>query len=218
MNWRTTGILFVILVLVGGYVYWSGRQPDTPEPTPTPAFAPLPTTKFISDLTVETVTRLDVRRFEDGKLASFSRDLATGAWAQTTPTATQVVSRTMDNYVTGLINLTSRRTLEEGQGSPSDYGLDAPTYEVTLAGQRDGQTIHFRFLIGAATPTDDAFYVQRPPDERVHLVNKLVMENFTNLLDKPPLPVPTPTATLPITATVTITATAPPTVTVTPVR
>ncbi|MEW5986864.1 MAG: DUF4340 domain-containing protein [Chloroflexota bacterium] len=216
MNWRTTGILFILLIVVGGYVYWSGRQPATPEPTSTPAFAPQPTTKFITGLTVETVTRLDVRRFEDDSFASFGRDLDTGAWAQTTPTATQVVSNTMNNYVTGLINLVSRRTLEEGQGSLSDYGLDAPAHEITLAGQRDGQTIHYRFLIGATTPSDDAFYVLRQGDERVHIVNKLVMENITNLLDKLPLPVPTPTATLPLTATVTITATLPPTVTITP--
>lgn len=190
MSWRTTAILFVILVILGGYVYYQNQQEPEVEPVATPL--PEPERAELVTATIDEVNRLDVARLEDDVLASFSRDEA-GDWFQTVPTNTAVISQTMNTQLTGLINLRSNRTLPADANPHSAYGLDDPAYQIVLATTRDERTVRTTLLVGNETPAGDAYYVQKRGDPRVHIVPIGVIQNMIDLLDNPPVPEPTET-------------------------
>ena len=190
MSWRTTAILFVILLFVGGYVYYQSRQEPAVEPLPTPL--PQPEQADLVTATIDEVNRLDVTRLEDEANASFMRDEA-GVWFQTVPTNTEVISQTMNTQIGGMVSLRSNRTLPADANPLSTYGLDEPEYEIILATTRDERTVRTTLLVGNETPAGDAYYVQKRGDPRVHIVPIGVIQNMIDLLENPPLPEPTPT-------------------------
>jgi len=191
MSWRTTAVLFVILLLLGGYVYYQGQQEPSVEPLATPLAQPEQVE--LVGATVEEVNRLDITRLEDATSASFSRD-ETGAWFQSVPTNTEVISQTMNTQISGLATLRSNRTLPADANPPATYGLDEPGYEIILATTRDERTVRTTLLVGNETPAGDAYYVQKRNDPRVHIVPIGVIQNMIDLLENPPLPEPTPAA------------------------
>lgn len=199
MNWRTTAVLFVIVLLLGSYLYYQSQQEPAPEPTPTPSSIPTPeTVSLVQSATIDQVTELDIWNLKEATQTTYIRE-ATGAWSQTVPTATVVLSPTLNAQVTGLINLVSTQTLPANKNPLSAYGLDAPSYKVVLTTQNrdDGPTLN-TILIGNPNPTGDSYYVQKEGDDRVHVTSKWVIDNMINLAAHPPIP-PTPFPTpLPI--------------------
>lgn len=204
MNWRTTAVLFIILLLVGGYVYYQSQQEPAVEPLPTPLAQPEQVE--LVGATIEEVNRLDVTRLEDAASASFSRDEA-GAWFQTVPTSTEVISQTMNTQVSGVASLRSNRTLPADANPLATYGLDDPGYEIVLATTREERTVRTTLLVGNETPAGDAYYVQKRNDPRVHIVPIGVIQNMIDLLENPPIPEPTPTPAVAETPAVEETAT-----------
>lgn len=187
MSGRTLGILFVLLVIIGGAAYFTSQQ--EPEPEPVPTSAPRPeTVVLVEGVLLEQVARLELRRAEDEAYSSFLHE-PTGGWFQTQPTQTALISTTMDTPVSTLINLSSRRTLGADDNPLSAYGLDEPQYEITLAANQEEAegTILFHFLIGDETSTGNAYYVMKDGDPRVHLVAKFTVDNLLDLLDSPPV-------------------------------
>lgn len=206
MSWRTTGILFLILVLVAGLAFWQTRQQDEAEVEATAPAAPTAAGAVLfGNASVENVVRLDVAT-GTGTESSFRRD-EDGAWAMTVPTSTQVISATMTNAVRGLISAGSRRTLPPQENPLQVYGLEQPQRRVTLAVADDGNVVRHQLSIGNETPAGDAYYVLKEGDRRVHLVARSALDNVLDLAQAPPTP--EPTATLPISGTVPITATIP---------
>lgn len=185
MSWRTTAVLFIVLLLVGGYVYYQSQQEPAVESLPTPL--PQPEQAELVTASIDEVNRLDVTRLEDAAKASFTRD-ETGDWFQTVPTSTAVISQTMNIQITGLATLRSNRTLPADANLLSTYGLDEPAYEIVLATTRDERTVRTTLLVGNETPAGDAYYVQKRGDPRVHIVPIGVIQNMIDLLENPPLP------------------------------
>ena len=216
MSWRTTGILFIVLVLVGGLVYLQSRQNETDTAEPTPG-SPVPAGVAIFDqVEIDDVVRVDISAGGDEEV-SFSHE-PDGAWSMTVPSATNVISQTVTNSLLGLINTTSRRTLSPGENPLEAYGLHEPAREITIAVAREDQVVRYRLLVGNETPAGDAYYVLEEGDPRIHLMTKSTLDGIFTLATNPPLPesLPTPIATLPVTATVTVTGTATPAITLTP--
>jgi hypothetical protein len=191
MNWRTTAVLFLIVLLLGGYVYYQSQQETELAATPTPA-APTPErVALITNASVEQIERLDITRIEEGTTASFQRN-GRGNWTRTVPTTTQVISQTLNTHVTGLINLRSSRSLAPDLNPLSAYGLEEPAYEIVLVATGEGdRRLRYTLLVGDETPTGNSFYVQKRGDPQVYTVPKGSIENVIGLLDNPPLPEPT---------------------------
>lgn len=185
MSWRTTAVLFIVLLLVGGYVYYQSQQEPAVESLPTPL--PQPEQAELVTASIDEVNRLDVTRLEDAAKASFTRD-ETGDWFQTVPTSTAVISQTMNLQIARLATLRSNRTLPADANPLSTYGLDEPAYEIVLATTRDERTVRTTLLVGNETPAGDAYYVQKRGDPRVHIVPIGVIQNMIDLLENPPLP------------------------------
>jgi hypothetical protein len=219
MSWRTTGILFLILLVVAGVVFWQSRQSAEETAALPTASAPTQQTQPVSLFpTVELaqVARVDVSEGTGQLLASFTQD-TDRTWFMTVPTSTQVLSTTVSTSVTGLMNATSRRTLLADENPLSAYGLDNPLYTITIAVDRETDTALYRVQVGDTVPSGDAYYMLKAGDARILVVPKLAVDNILNLVEQPPVVTPTPQVTLPLTGTVPITGTAPLSTTATPV-
>ena len=92
-----------------------------------------------------------------------------------------------------LARLRPQRALAETADAPAAYELDPPRIQVEITLQ-DGsvQTL----LVGAATPTQAAYYAQVRGDGRVYLIPYYVGTQLEGLLTMPPIkPTPTPAET-----------------------
>ena len=189
MNWRTTGILFLVVLLLGGYLYWQDQQAPTEESEATPTATAAPTPErvtLVTTITNDTLNRVVITRHEDEASATFEK--REGLWWQTVPTTTQLISSTMAARTASLVNLTSNRTLASGANPPSAYGLDNPTYTIVLlGGAADGRSQQVTFQVGNKSPTDSRVYLQKTGDNRVHLVAQFTIDDITALLDAPPV-------------------------------
>ena len=219
MSWRTTAILFIVLVLVGGLVYLQSRQDDASTAAPTALATTPDSVDLFAGVDAANVVRLDVRPNGDTE-ASFTQE-EDGGWFMTVPTATTVISQTVTNSLMGLINTGSRRTFTADENPLDVYGLVEPTREVVFAVRREEQLVRYRLQVGNETPAGDAYYVLKEGDQRVHLLTKSPLDSIFELATQPPLPetLPTPMSTIPITDTTpaaSLTPTTPITVTIEP--
>jgi hypothetical protein len=188
MSWRTTGILFLILLLLGAYVWWQQQQ-DAPEEAldalPTSP-APAENRPLFPNAVAEDVIRLEIVDLAANTTVTFLRE-EDGRWYQTVPTYTEVISATMSNHARSLANLTSRRVLPADANLPEAYGLDSPAFELIVASRDGERTIRQRLLVGNLTPTGDAYYLQRPGDGRVYLAANFSLDNILRLREEPPV-------------------------------
>lgn len=207
MSWRTTGILFVVLVVVGALVYFQSRQDDDAPADLTPTAPVTESVSIFEGVTIEDVRRLEITA-SGGQEASFSREAEAG-WFMTVPTATTVISQTVTNSVMGLVNTASRRTFSPDENPLEAYGLEAPSRQIIVVAGRDGEVLRFQLDVGNLTPAEDAYYVLRQGDSRIHLMTKSILDGIFELATEPPLPQTLPTAvpTTPITGTEPITPT-----------
>lgn len=195
MSWRTTAVLLVILLALGGFVIYQNRQAgDAPESTP--AATPAPTVETIDPVpgALDDVRRLAIFRHADNTETEFTRS-AEGDWFTTTLTATQVVSQTLNSAMSSLTAARLRRTLATDANPLSAYGLDAPSHTiiVTLKQETNADPISVTLTIGNETPAGDAYYLLIGEDSRVHLMSTVTLNNVLDLLDDPPEPAVTPT-------------------------
>jgi hypothetical protein len=188
MSWRTTAILFlVLLVVAAGVLILQQRQDAENSATPTVTTDFVEVIDLFSGLTVDEIVRVEVSRHEPPDLALFVHGDDT-TWTQTVPTTTQVLSMTLTNQVSGLVNSRARRSFSAEDGDLSPYGLDEPQATIVIAARRDGQITRYELRLGNLTPTGTAYYVQRQDDPRVHLLNTIALDGLLGLLDDVPVP------------------------------
>lgn len=193
MNWRTTGVLFLVLAAIIGYLVWDSRQAETAvEPLATTAPLP-PTPQRVTLLAADAaaISRVTVIDMSDASRVALSQT-EPSVWEQVEPTPSEVISATVNTAVFGLANLTSTRSLSADANPLSAYGLDQPTYTIeTLYRNESDQTLRVTLLIGAPVPTGSGYYVLKEGDPRVHIVPTGLIDNLVNLLTNPPLQAPT---------------------------
>lgn len=208
MSSRTLLILFVVLVVVAGIAYLVSRQGDSVEAEPTATVAPIPDTRqFLEGVEMAAVGRLEITDESAGLSAIYFRE-PEGVWFQTQPTQTLVISQTLNSNMSGLLNLTSRRTLAPDENPLSAYGLENPGRSIILVVSReDGNEVRHTFFIGNETPAGNGYYLQKQGLPDIYIVPTFTIDNLFAMLTEPPVatPVPPVTNTVPITGTVPIT-------------
>jgi hypothetical protein len=148
VSWRTTGILFLVLLIIGAAVlalqqrYSAGAQA-----TPTPAGPFVEVVDLFDGVLVEDVVRLEIVRAEPEDEAVFARE-EDSSWVQTVPTTTQVFSPTLTNQITGLLNTRARRSFSAEGGDLAPYGLDDPQASIVLAVRRAAEVVRFELALG----------------------------------------------------------------------
>lgn len=193
MNWRTTAALFVILVALAGVVFWQSRQDDgSAQATPAAAAPTSVTTPLFPGATAADLQRLEIERAEDGAAVHFQRR-DDGAWTQTVPTTTLVISQTLESAAATLLSANSRRTLAPDLNPLSAYGLDEPSATILFAVRRAGvdgagQTVRHTLLVGNPSPAGNGYFAQKVGDRRVHILSTTAVDAILGLLDNPPHP------------------------------
>lgn len=188
MSWRTTGILFLVLLVVAvAVVALQRQQAGDEQATATSPASFVEATDLFDGVTVEDVVRLEIVQRDPPDEAIFER-AAEGSWTQTAPTTTQVISATLTNQVMGLLNTRASRSFAPDSGDLAPYGLDEPQATIVLAARREDAVVRYELALGDVTPTRDATYVLKPGDPRVHLMSTASLDGLLRLLETVPLP------------------------------
>lgn len=190
MSWRTTGALFIILLVVAALVFLQNQQDGAEEVSEAPTFQP-PTSLF-PEISGDAVQRLDIERAEDGVRAVYERQEGGTDWYRIVPTYTLAISQTLTSRLAGLTNLAARDTVLAGQNPRSAYGLDQPAHTISFLVPRDGQMVRYRIYVGYETPVGNYYYVAKEGDPRIFITLRTTIDNILSFLDTPPIPEPTP--------------------------
>jgi hypothetical protein len=179
MSFRNTAILIVVLIVLGGVVFFVNRGDNEPvdaDATPTPApLTALSRSDVASVIVEEGDQSITVERQGDGwVIVNDARE----------PAGKDEVDRVIDN----LIQLRPTRTLT-GIDNLADFGLAEPIWTVDLV-PTEGEPVVLR--VGDENPRATARYLQVSGEADVQLVPKAAVENVRQWLETPPFP-PTPT-------------------------
>lgn len=178
-----TWVTVVVFVAILGIAYIINRNAET---TAEAEITPTVEEKFVFD-TTSLVTSIEVRPLaaETVKLERNTENV----WVLTLPNEMEADPGLAEAAVS---QISALKVIEEIEGDPSIFGLDQPTYFITVIFE-DGITNTLE--VGDSTPTNNGYYV-RLDKETMMIVSLSGIDALTNLANFPPyLYTPTPTAT-----------------------
>ncbi len=213
-RYRTTIILLVVLVALGGLavVLGGNRGTTTPgEPTPTPAVYVWQDENQVTGLDAVSGTK---------KLV-LTKNVTTTIWSLHEPISDTADPFSVGNVADQLKSLQATGTITDATDL-AQFGLAQPGVTLTVTFSDTAGTKR-TLLIGNATVDGSAYYVKTPDKPEVYLVSNAVVEPLRSWFDSPPKVVPTATPLLPtlgptqeVTGTGTVTNTVLPAGTTTP--
>jgi Domain of unknown function (DUF4340) len=160
----------VVLIALGGVLYWSNHRKPTPTPQASADLSPR-----ILTLNEADIVKIDIKRKSGDQLA-LARDNA-GKWELTAPEPLRADQDAVSSLVTALSSVSSDRVIEDKATNLNQYGLNAPSLEVDVA-VKNNKT--HKLLVGDNTPTSSNAYAMLAGDPRV-----FTLATFTkNDLDK----------------------------------
>jgi hypothetical protein len=191
MSGRTTVVLFVILLLLGGFLLWQNQGEETvevtPEPTPAPAFV-----LMLDDYEMADLRRLRISRPASGETLDYRYDPnEEEPWQLADGGSRFRGGMALDVHVPAFFGLRYTRALSvTAETSLADFGLDPPQYEIMLelVGE-NGRMQTYTYAIGQRTINNLAYYAQQEgiPDT-IYIIPSGFISNITNILDDPILP------------------------------
>lgn len=186
MKFSTTLILLVVLVVLGGYVYWSGRgqASSTSDGTPTPEHV------TVVRLNATDVSAIVVRD-KDGKQVRAERDGTT--WKLTAPVADPGDTARISSLADQLTQLQATRIITPTSQDLAPFGLTTPTYDIQLL---KGTMPLAELKLGTKNPDGSATYVQLANSPTIYLSSDISLDTATGWISDPPVQ-PTAVPTLP---------------------
>src|SRR5437588_11711638 len=121
MNFKTTLILLIVLLGVGGYLFFTR---DTGEPKPKAQEH-----RLLDIAEASEVTKLSIAPASG---ASITLEKKGGAWRLTQPLAAAADAQEVDPLVKSFVDLKSTAELESKEAASVKTGLSSPQYTVTL--------------------------------------------------------------------------------------
>ena len=190
MSIRTTLILLAVLILVGFAVYFIEFRNPAGGAVATPNAAS--STTFLT-LTAPAINSITVRDTVSNTQVSVTRDVSS-TWRLSGPAGQLADAATMDSLTGQLASLYVQRTLTP-TGSLGEYGLLTPTLSVQI----DLVSGSVSFAVGDMTPSQGAYYIQKPGDAHVYLVEAGLVDELRKLAQEPPVAAtPTPVSGFPL--------------------
>ena len=163
MNFKTTAVLLVLLLAVGGYVLFThdSNPPstETPKPPPTPSVLDVKS----SDVTAVTIAGAD------GKPV-VAADKVAGNWRLTAPVAAPADAGKVSSLVEELTSLKPTSTV----AATAAVGIDHPQYTVTLVAAGKTSTL----LVGDRLGMGDGLYVQAAKADTVAIVSPYLLDTL----------------------------------------
>src|SRR5918993_1778234 len=146
MNFRTTLILVVTLLVVACVVFFTGNSDHEKGKSDTKA-------KLV-DVTPEGVTKVVITPAQGQRTVFVRSEGGAGDWRLAEPLAARAETFEVTDLVRKLTELQSRGQVQADQRGST--GLDAPTYKVELTA-KGGKTANLSF--GKSSPVADTVYV-----------------------------------------------------------
>jgi Domain of unknown function (DUF4340) len=166
---KPCGLLVALLVLLilGGVLYWSEHRKPSAESAQGAAAA----TPAVLNLNQSAITQVTVKK-PDAEPVTLERGNQEGAnlddWKITEPKPLGADQSTVVAMLSTVAPLSSARVVEEKASNLKPYGLDPPAVEVDFT-EKDHKSQ--RLLIGNATPTSGAVYAMLAGDPRVFTIS-----------------------------------------------
>jgi hypothetical protein len=181
MKFRGLIVAAVVLLILGGVLYWSEHhKPKEP--------APSTTTATILKIDPASVTRLTVKQ-KGADPVTLSRTGAS-SWSITSPSQFPADNSTVTSMLSSLAPLNSDSVVEDHATDLSQFGLADPALEIDVTG-KDNKTS--RLLFGDDAPTGGGTYVQLAGNPSVFTAGSYVKsglnKSLADLRDKRLLPV-----------------------------
>ena len=179
MSFRVTVVLLVVVVALGGVVFFVDQNP----PTPTPSGAGLATVmSFLSS----DATQLEAAAKDQSVVVA--RD-PSGGWLLQKPEAAPADQLRVESIIASLAALSATRTLTE-PGDLAQFGLAEPALTVKVS-LKSGATK--TLLLGDQSPDKAGYYAKLPDASAVYLIAASDGADLTQLMVSPPKATPTPT-------------------------
>jgi hypothetical protein len=174
MNPKVTLALVIVLVALGGYVYFFEIRPNHNDETDSDLIQ-----IYGREYSEYDIVELEIERPAQAWAAQ--------AWAMLLPTPLppdKIDQVRVNGATTRMGHLTASRVITNVTDL-AQYGLDPPELTVTLT-ISDGQKI--MLYTGAATPVNNNRYVRLVGDDKtVYLVFSFAVDDLRRLIDEPPL-------------------------------
>jgi Domain of unknown function (DUF4340) len=179
MKIRSLTIATVVLLALGGTLYWSEHR----KPASEAAKAAADTPPTILKLEEAAITRLELKK-KDAERIVLAKSTS-GTWQITQPRPFNADQSAVSSTISTLSSLNSQRLVEDKASDLKQYGLDHSAVEVDVT-EKDNQTQ--RLLLGDETPAGSAVYAMVVGDPRVFTMasyNKTSIDKSLNdLRDK----------------------------------
>lgn len=170
MKLRTTLSLLILFVIIGIVVVWDLRKGTTTEDA-------LAKGRRLVDLKSEDVTRLALSRSNETIVVEKTGD----RWQLKQPLVYRAAASTVSSILSDIELAETDRVLSEPEvkaATSSAFGLDQPRFRAQLDTKQGPVTL----LIGRATPTKEAVYVQIAGRATVAIVHKDLAERLETKL------------------------------------
>ncbi len=174
MNFKTTAVLLLMLMLVGGYAYLYGR-PAPPPPQEKPP--------FVYSVDIEDIVRMEV--VHDNQKLELKWDEGGSKWVFADPSKGEVDQGRVNGVRLLLTGPGSKRVLfREKVSDFSQYGLEKARTIATVE-LKNGSI--YTVLIGDRTPSGDSYYIRNKDDDQIYLVDFTWGNEIARFVTEPPI-------------------------------
>jgi hypothetical protein len=153
----STGVLFLVLVALGAYIFFVERKREPVDPDAKP--------KVFAGLQAEAIEELVVTGSKGDKTTLRKQD---GTWRLVAPIEAEADAVEVSAISSGLASLEQQRVVEESAADLSGFGLAPPRFEVAFRAAGDAEPRLVQF--GEKTPTGGDMYAKLGDGARVFLV------------------------------------------------
>ena len=181
MNFKTTGILILVLAILSGYIYYDRMNRVPP---------PRRETTFVYQLDISDIARMDVQY--RGQTVSVKWDETNSEWYFTDQSDKKVHPDRANGLRVLLSGPGANRVLLTETATPEqlkEYGLVEPQVVATIA-LKTGR-VH-RVLLGDRTPDGNNYYIKNGDRDGVYLVDFTWGNEILRFVAEPPIVTPTP--------------------------
>jgi hypothetical protein len=159
MKFRGLMLGLIALAILGGLVYWSLKKQKADAAKPS-----ADTTPKILSVSEDQIKQIEIKK-KDGENTLLAK--ADGKWQIVQPKPLRADQDSVTSLVSTVSSLNADRLIEEKSADLSQYGLNAPSREVTVT-QKDGKTR--KVLVGDDTPTGGGAFAKLDGDPRVFTI------------------------------------------------
>lgn len=185
MDRRLTLAFVAILILLGGYIWYTFLRAGAPPVTPS---TPEPTAILFLQVPQDQIQAVQVQNVKANKTTRVVRDA--DKWKMEQPAQGPADFSRVDEFTFGLGHVNAQRKL----AAPADlapFGLNPPQYQVKL--EMQNSTV-VTVNLGNQNSASSSFYASKDGDTAVYLVDSATGNDIKNFIDTPPY-TPTPTST-----------------------